>query len=115
MAEQLYYDAFNAKWFRAEEEKFMESIEKLNKELFNTGHLNLDDIYAKINEDLPEDMKIGVRPIWSDFCLEFDYLKFEENPDYKPITLGTIKNWDGLTGIKLEFNEPRYKLEDEDL
>ena len=115
MAEQLYYDAFNAKWFRAEKEKFMETIEKLNDEILDRGQLDLDDIYAKINEDLPEDMKIGVRPIWSDYYLEFDYLKFEENPDYKPITFDTIKNCNGLTGITLEFNEPRYKLEDEDL
>lgn len=112
MAEQLYYDAFNGKWFRAEKEKFMESIEKLNDEILDRGQLNLNDIYAKINEDLPEDMKIGAAPICSDYYLEFDYLKFEENPDYKPITFGTIKNHDGLSVIKLEFNEPRYKLED---
>ena len=113
MAEQLYYDAFNAKWFKAEKEKFMESIEKLNDEILNRGQLDLDDIYAKINEDLPEGMKIVVDPIWSDYYLEFDYLKFEENPDYKPIIFDTIKNHDGLSGITLEFIEPTYKkLED---
>lgn len=112
MAEQLYYDAFNAKWFRAEEEKIMESIERLNDEILNRGPLNLDDIYAKINENLPEDMKIGVRPIWSDYYLESDYLKLEENPDYKPITFDTITNCNGVPIIKLEFIEPRYKLED---
>jgi len=109
MAEQLYYDAFSAKWFRAEKEKIMESIEKLNYEIRDRGELNLYDIYAKINEDLPEDMKIRVTKTCNDLWLEFDYLKFEENPDYKPITL---KNRDGLPVIKLEFNEPRYRFED---
>lgn len=112
MAEQLYYDAFNAKWFRTEKEKFMESIEKLNDEILDRGQLDLDEIYAKINEDLPEDMKIGVRPIWSDYYLEFDYLKFEENPDYKPIVLDTITYRDGLPVIVLNFHESRYRFED---
>lgn len=93
-------------------EKFMESIEKLNDEILDRGQLNLYDIYAKINEDLPEGMKIGVAPICNDYCLEFDYLKLEENPDYKPITFDTIKNHDGLSVIALEFNEPRYRFED---
>ena len=113
MAEQLYYGAFNAKWFKAEKEKFMESIEKLNDEILDRSQLDLDEIYAKINEDLPEDMKIGVRPIWSDYYLEFDYLKFEENPKYKPIALDTITYRDGLPVIELKFIEPTYKkLED---
>ena len=112
MVEQLYDDTFSGQWFRAEKEKIKESIEKLNYEIRDRGELNLDDIYAKINEDLPEDMKIGVAMICRNYCLEFDYLKFEENPDYKPITLDTIKNRDGLPVIKLEFNEPRYRFED---
>ncbi|MBL1488713.1 hypothetical protein ELC62_30160, partial [Klebsiella pneumoniae] len=60
MAEQLYYDQVQAKWFVAEREKITEAIEKLNYELRDRGGLNLYDIYAKINEDLPEGMKIGV-------------------------------------------------------
>ena len=44
MAEQLYYDKVQAKWFVAEKEKITEAIEKLNYEIRNRGELNLYDI-----------------------------------------------------------------------
>lgn len=105
MAEQLYYDTVQAQWFVAEEEKIKESIEKLNHKIRDRVELNLYDIYAKINEDLPEGMKIGVTPI----C---NYPNDEEKSDYEPISLDAIENHDGLPIIVLNFHEPRYRFED---
>lgn len=112
MAKQLYYDKVQAQWFVAEEEKIKESIEKLNYEIRDRGELNLYDIYAKINEDLPEDMKIWVTPICNHLWLEFDYPNDEEKSDYEPISLDAIENHDGLPIIVLNFHEPRYRFED---
>ena len=112
MAKQLYYDAAHGQWFVAEKEKFEESIEKLNHEIRDRGELNLHDIYAKINEDLPEDMKIGVTPICNDLWLEYDYPNNEEKSDYEPISLDAIESHDGLPVIVLNFHEPRYRCED---
>lgn len=112
MAEQLYYDKVQAKWFVAEREKITEVIEKLNYEIRDRGELNLYDIYAKINEDLPEGMKIGVNPICSNLWLEFDCPNDEEKSDYEPISLDAITSYDGLPIIVLNFHEPRYRFED---
>lgn len=113
MAEQLYYDTTQAQWFIAEEEKIKESIEKLNHEIRDRGELNLYDIYAKINEDLPEGMKIRVAPICNHLWLEFDYPNDEEKSDYEPISLDAIESHDVLPmTIVLNFHEPRYRSED---
>lgn len=112
MAKQLYYDTVQAQWFAAEEEKIKDSIEKLNYEIRDRVELNLYDIYAKINEDLPEGMKIGVTPICNHLWLEFDDPNDEENSDYEPISLDAIESHDGLPIIVLNFHEPRYRFED---
>lgn len=113
MAEQLYYDTAQGQWFVAEEEKIKESIEKLNYEIRDRGELNLYDIYAKINEDLPEGMKIGVTPICNHLWLEFDYPNDEEKSDYEPISLDVIESHDVLPMIiVLNFHEPRFRFED---
>ena len=51
MAEQLYYDKVQAKWFVAEREKITEAIEKLNYEIFDCPNDEEKSDYEPISLD----------------------------------------------------------------
>lgn len=112
MAKTLFYDSITGQSFIGDEERIKEAIEELNKELLDRSRLNMSDIYAEINKDLPEHMQIGRNPICSELCLDFDYKQLEENPNYKPIDMNhTLYHNDVLT-IKLNYDMNSIKLKD---
>ena len=81
MAKTLIYDSITGKYFIGDKERIKESIEELNKKLLDRSRLNLDDI------------------ICNELCLDFDYKQFEENPNYKPIDMDHMLQYNGMPTI----------------